>query len=616
MERRARVTAADIARLAGVGRAAVTNWRKRHATFPTPVGGTAASPHFDLEQVEVWLADQGKLPAVADEDRIWRKLLASADDPSEALAAAGEHLHGVRPLPYSELELELADLARRREPQGAFDELWRRFVGLPGQRSITTPDALADLMVTLAHVSGSTVLDPACGNGSLLRAAIRAGATTVYGQDNDAAATRLARLWLAINNRPGTVATDDSLRRDAFPGLNVDAVVANLPFGLTNWGHEALSHDARWVYGLPPRTEPELAWVQHALAHLKPGRRAVLLMPPSAASRRAGRRIRSELLRRGAIRAVVALPPGAAAPHAISLHLWVLQRTTQAAQEVLFVDATAASIESVTRRIAESVEGADDDMTYAASVIDLLDEEVDLTPGRHGLADAAGAASAKTLHESRKRLVGMVNSLHDLLPDLPDADVAAGPLPVIGVAELVRTGSLHLLGPVRVGPSDLGQETDVPVLTSDDVVAGHSASGRSEGPLHPQIPLLPGDVVVPTIGSGIVARVITAEPAVLGRNLLLLRCTPDELDPWFLAGHLRTSTNERQTASSSGSQRYDVRKAQIPRIPIEQQRRHGAAFQKLQQFDVTVRAAAMLSGELSRHAADGLAYGFLTLGDI
>lgn len=121
---------------------------------------------------------------------------------------------------------------------------------------------------------------------------------------------------------------------------------------------------------------------------------------------------------------------------------------------------------------------------------------------------------------------------------------------------------------------------------------------------------------MPTIGSGIVARVITAEPAVLGRNLLLLRCTPDELDPWFLAGHLRTSTNERQTASSSGSQRYDVRKAQIPRIPIEQQRRHGAAFQKLQQFDVTVRAAAMLSGELSRHAADGLAYGFLTLGDI
>ncbi|WP_250034332.1 helix-turn-helix transcriptional regulator [Paractinoplanes maris] len=103
MQQRARVTAADIARLAGVGRAAVSNWRKRYDTFPTPIGGTAASPQFDLDDVERWLADQGKLPAVADEDRLWRSLLAAAGDPAEALAVAGDHLLGRRQLPYDEL---------------------------------------------------------------------------------------------------------------------------------------------------------------------------------------------------------------------------------------------------------------------------------------------------------------------------------------------------------------------------------------------------------------------------------------------------------------------------------------------------------------------------------
>ena len=39
------ITAVEIARLAGVGRAAVSNWRKRHADFPRPTGGTTSQAH-------------------------------------------------------------------------------------------------------------------------------------------------------------------------------------------------------------------------------------------------------------------------------------------------------------------------------------------------------------------------------------------------------------------------------------------------------------------------------------------------------------------------------------------------------------------------------------------
>ena len=597
------MTAADIARLAGVGRAAVSNWRKRYDTFPAPVGGTAASPQFDLDEIEQWLASQGKLPAVADEDRLWRGLLAAAGDPAEALAVAGDHLLGRSSLPYDDLRPALDALAS--SSQGALEALWERFADLPGQRAVTTPDALADVMAGLAAVREKKVLDPACGTGRLLRAAARAGATTLYGQDVDGSATRLAALWLAAHDLAGEIRTDDSLRRDAFPSLVVDAVVANLPFGLTNWGHEELGYDRRWEFGVPPRTEPELAWVQHALAHLAPGGRAVLLMPPSAASRRAGRRIRAELLRRGALRAIVALPLGAAAPHGVNLHLWVLQKATSAVSEVLLLDTTGDPLERAYERIR-----ALDESGHAVLVIDLLDDEVDLTPGRHGPAAANDEISAAGVRESRDDLVRVVKSLADLLPAVTPAVESVSHLPSVTLAELIRAGALQLLGPVRVGGTEI---SSLPVLTSDDVLEGRTASGRADSRPTPQITVKPGDVVVPIAADHLLAWVVPEGDALLGRNLHLLRCDASVLDPWFLAGYLRTSANKRQAGASSASQRYDVRKAQVPRIPIAEQRRHGQVFRDLQEFDSALREAAILSGKLARSTADGLADGLLSV---
>jgi hypothetical protein len=48
----------DIAELAGVSRAAVSNWRRRELDFPEPVGGTKANPLFDRVDVERWLASR------------------------------------------------------------------------------------------------------------------------------------------------------------------------------------------------------------------------------------------------------------------------------------------------------------------------------------------------------------------------------------------------------------------------------------------------------------------------------------------------------------------------------------------------------------------------------
>ncbi|MEV5598942.1 hypothetical protein [Streptomyces sp. NPDC052496] len=55
------VPLAHIARMAGVGRAAVVNWRRRHGGLDA-TGGTAESPTFPRAAAEQWLRDLGKFP--------------------------------------------------------------------------------------------------------------------------------------------------------------------------------------------------------------------------------------------------------------------------------------------------------------------------------------------------------------------------------------------------------------------------------------------------------------------------------------------------------------------------------------------------------------------------
>ncbi|WP_307834443.1 N-6 DNA methylase [Paractinoplanes lichenicola] len=625
MTRQTRVTAADLARLVGVGRAAVSNWRKRYESFPAPVAGTAASPLFDLDEVERWMTDNGKAIAMPGEQRFWHDMLAAVPDPAEAITQVAEHLSGVRPLRDDKLRAELETLAARPRPDNAevmMRELWWMFADTPARRATGTPELLAALMADLAQVSGGAVLDPACGNGQLLRAAADARAATVYGQDVDELTVRLATAWLTLEKVPGEIRGGDSLRADAFPGVPVDAVLGHLPFGQTNWGQEALGYDQRWEFGVPPRTEPELAWVQHAYAHLKPGGWAVLIMPPSAAARRAGRRIRTELLRKGALRAVVSLPQSVIPSYAVALHLWVLQRPPGLpAPTVLLADGRTLTtddpaefmnaldrIRAAVGRFVESGESIEPSFAYVVPAIDLLDDEVDLSPARHTPADQQNVDFGQELLTVRKLLEAKTRELGKSVPTLPAVVSDAAPLPTITVADLARTGALEILGPLR-GDGDVAAEA--PVLTAEDVLRDQPASG-SEERLNQRIPLQEGDVVVPVVARHLAAAVIT-DPgrAVLGRNLYVLRPNPEVLNSWFLAAHLRTVSNERHASSLSGTLRLDVRKTQVPRIPLDEQRRHAEAFEQLHQLNRMARQVTDLSAEMTRLTVEGLAFGKL-----
>lgn len=92
------VLLAEVGRIAGVGRAAVVNWRRRLPGFPAPVGGTDASPVFDRRAVVDWLLAHGKLtvPSVAPAATVTvlgaggRTRTVRVDDPSLLLADDAE----------------------------------------------------------------------------------------------------------------------------------------------------------------------------------------------------------------------------------------------------------------------------------------------------------------------------------------------------------------------------------------------------------------------------------------------------------------------------------------------------------------------------------------------
>ncbi|MFJ9397013.1 N-6 DNA methylase [Streptomyces californicus] len=769
------VTAAGIARLAGVGRAAVSNWRRRHADFPLPVGGTGTSPSFALAEVEQWLRDQGKLVEVPLRERVWQAIaghpagavqalihtgcalllvrdrptawLELAAAPDERMAAllphAMEHVltdrfgpeadtdvhtvpspetSGVHTVPPSEApgvhtalspgapgvhtpsraESPAAESPAAESPAGraagtpdgrrphaaravhtptarglmpsvpllraaaelaagigagqAFAFLLGRQLDANPRQYTLTPAHLAELMADLAeppptadrtargqHVR--TVLDPAAGTGALLRAVH--GPAALYGQEADPALAALTALRLALDADtprgavPGPdLRTGDTLRADAFPELAADTVLCHPPFNERNWGHEELAYDPRWEYGLPARTESELAWVQHVLARLRDGGTAVLLMPPAAASRRSGRRVRAGLLRRGALQAVIALPAGAAPPYGIPLHLWVLRRPepgVRPAADVLLADTTGlpgpttaapeaaptggrerldwpavrAAVLDAWRERAD-VEG----VSRVVPVVELLDDDVDLAPARH-LPRPAPGGGAFGLGEIREKLAETLRLTAELVPPAAvPADSAHLPLTTVG--ELARAGALRL----RTGTAAPGS-APVPVLTEHDVLTGaapaapaapHAAEATGTD-ADETVLLEPGDVVVPVLGGGSAARVVdgTTAGAALGRNLQLLRPDPAALDPWFLAGFLRGTANHRQASShASTAARLDARRLHLPRMPLTDQRRYGERFRELAAFEDALRTAGRLGGLLVQGMYDGLADGTVT----
>lgn len=451
------ISGAEIARLAGVTRAAVSNWRRRYDGFPQPAGGGSNSPLFDLAEVRAWLAGQRKGQDVSDEVRLWQSLRgAYGDGMVPALVAVarvltdGARLPGLAPDVVGQVR-GIASSTSGGDLVEALAERFRDATRRTGSDLVTSPR----IVRAVRHFIGSVpvdarILDPSCGIGTLLLSLGPVSGPARYGQEIDQAMAEFAGLRAGLTGHtPAEVVTGDSLRDDQWPDLKADLVVCDPPVASPDWGREDLLLDARWELGTPSRAEGELAWLQHAYAHTATGGRTVMVMPPSVAYRKAGRRIRAELVRRGILTQVVALPPGTAATHALPVHLWTLRRPmAQGATCVRMVDLTANAPDGPLEPEPEQF--------VDVPLISLLDDAVDLTPGTHVVATHRDypAEYVALREELRYRL----RALDALLPPLaPGNGPGTLDAAAVSLADLARAG--------LVGNSDAGD----PVSASDQL---------------------------------------------------------------------------------------------------------------------------------------------------
>lgn len=665
----ATLTASGIAKLANVGRAAVSNWRRRHADFPAPVGGTPNSPSFNAREVEEWLRRQGKLHQAGTEQWVWRHIESyqPAAQIGDVLGIAGAYLlaraaqagGGTTPLTPKQLltrlraiNRELADLvatvlpdrwgpqlttvldtvdqlSREQDPETAFEYLHHRYTTSAQSMSglAATPDPVASAMLAIAG-PGEQLLDFTCGTGSIVRMAADRAASTgtttrCFAQEIKPQYVLIAllRLWFVQlrAQRTGhpsplpTVHIGDSMLADAFTDVRADIVVSNFPFGIHDWGHDRLTYDPRWVYGMPPRTEPELAWVQHALAHLSPGGTSVVLMPPAAALRPAGRRIRAELVRRGALCAVIALRAGLMPPTGIGLHIWVLTQPDERQpprDRLLFVDTStsdAPPAELAGAAWQDFKNGRHTDVPgirRTVPAIDVLDDQVDLTPQRYLPPSDQLAADPTTIIAGVADLDRLLADTRSQLPHVRPAQATAlDTAPQASLADLIRSGSMSILrAPARTRAVD---------------AHGPSTDAAPDGDEPPRV--RPDDLIIPVIGRQISVRVAASEQvgSELEPGLQVLRIDAEQFDPWFVAGVLSRTDNlrvaGRATSASSGTLRIDLRRLTIPVLTLRDQQEYGRVFRQLSDLRTQLEQAASAAASVTRDISDGLMSGMLTV---
>jgi SAM-dependent methyltransferase len=629
------LNATGIARLAGVARGTVLTWRRRD-DFPAPAGGARAAAVYNRAEVEAWLAAAGLLELTPG-PRVWREVSHGAQGGSlgravsDAAAVAARHGHGEAPPPSVPGTLAWV-MTRAVDEVGAvavLNDLLDRYAaesGIP-----VTPARITDFMISLAGVGGgATVLDPASGTGELLAAALARGAAHVLAQSVSAASAELARARLFLGDgQSAKVAAGDALSADAFAGVEADAVVCHPPTG----------------------TESAVPWAQYALTHLKPGGRAVLAMPPSAAAAPSGRQARAQMLRQGVLRAVIALPAAVAPPY-VPLHLWVLERPDCEPEPdltALFVEAAPESQTGVDyaassaagpmptaswRAFTHSVEIAGDSprrpgrrvvssgagrnakwcVTRVADLLDdtgaldeseRLDETVDVTPARvrahfsawHREKDKESSRRRGNVQPRNPAATFMHSRVSRLLISR-DIDAVAAILQRLDWLGDARDG--RVVEPQLGLPADPWRTATVPELARLGLLR-YRRAGTGAAEL-----LCAGDVLVP-VKEGSEATVVggdrDGDPA--GPGVHVIRPNPAHLSSWFLAGFLLSPGSLRRATGN----RVDVRQLEAPLLPLADQERYAWAFRNMRFLESITGHLKDSAGSLTSNLTAGLTSG-------
>ncbi len=219
-----------------------------------------------------------------------------------------------------------------------------------------TPASVVKVLVEVLAPHKGKVYDPCCGSGGMFVQSekfIEAhggkfGDISIYGQESNPTTWRLAAMNLALRGLDFNLGKEnaDTFHRDQHPDLKADYCLANPHFNDSDWNGHLLVGDKRWVYGTPPASNANYAWLQHILHHLSPrGQAGVVLSNGSMASNQNNEgAIRRAMVEADVVDVMVTLPPQLFFNTTVPACLWFLAKDKSRGGrdrrgEVLFIDA-------------------------------------------------------------------------------------------------------------------------------------------------------------------------------------------------------------------------------------------------------------------------------------
>ncbi|MFF2557391.1 hypothetical protein ACFVUS_40765 [Nocardia sp. NPDC058058] len=394
-----------------------------------------------------------------------------------------------------------------------------------------------------------------------IRCSTPSAATVAEDRNGSAAGERVGRQAVT-----GDIAAHPGYR--AFAEHEFDAVVHDP----ANFGR------ARWS-----TVDRASVWLRECLGHAEAGGLVAVAMPSSAATGPDSRALRNMLLRNGVLRGIISGLPDAP-------DLWLLRQSDTHPSHVLLIDALGEpGLASNAWRAFEVDSAHPDAAPYAVRVVDLLDDRIDLAPrGSAGDSSAEYAALRTTLVGQRVWAPPALES--------NSAEHSA-----ISLEELVDAEAVACF---EAPPTVASESGETPLLSAKDVRLGRPASRWGNTDASGAVTVRKGDVAV-VISTEPAVRVCADDGVLLGSGIQLVRTNAKAVDPNFLAGVLRAAVD-----AADGSH-VDLYQVAVPRIPLAEQRRYGAAFEQLTALETAWQQQRSTMERLVRTGFRGLAQGLL-----
>lgn len=253
------------------------------------------------------------------------------------------------------LELFAEPFEDRQSLVSIFDYFLPSLAQSEGQRGgeFFTPTSLVRLIAEIIEPLRGRIFDPACGSGGMFIQAANfinghggyaSEDIEIFGQENVDQTVQIAKMNLAMHDLQADIQAVNSYYEDPF-GLNgrFDFAMCNPPFNVGGIDLYRLEGDPRFPFGIPTADNANYLWIQLIYAALNEAGRAGSVMANSAGDARGSEAaIREQLIRTGAVDAIVAIGSNFFYNVTLPCTLWFVDRAKERSHRqdsILFINA-------------------------------------------------------------------------------------------------------------------------------------------------------------------------------------------------------------------------------------------------------------------------------------